>query len=257
MILELINDEVLPLLSQLIELRLGRRAGHQLQLADLAKAICLELGLSDELTRDIYHATLLCHIGFIGLPDDVLKTPYHLLSQDKRNLVDRSALDGAATLTATSFLTGCAPFIKHQYEYFNGKGYPDGLADADIPIGSRIIAVVNDFDDLQIGYYFGKRLTRQQAKSVIRENSSIKFDPAIVTALINISHREQTHYESLCEQVLPPENLRDGMILTQDLILNNGLILLKQGKKLGSADIAALARVNKLYPSSLSVHVKT
>lgn len=252
----IIDNEVLPLLSQLIDLRLGRNAGHQFMIADMARRISISLDHEAALTREIYLSALLCHIGFMSLPDILIKTPYNALSEENRQLVDRSAVEGAAILASISFLNNGAPYVKHQYEYFSGKGYPDGLIGAEIPIGSRIIAIAVDFNDLQNGHYFGKRLTPQQAKSVIIENAGKKFDPEIVPIFVEIVNSNLALTQAESELVLPVDKLKPGMILTQDIMLNNGLILLRKGKTLSIADIAALLRVNKLYPSSLTLYIK-
>lgn len=251
-----VENEFLPLLSQLIDLRRGRSAGHQLEIAELARRISLQLGHTPNVAQEIYVAALLCHIGFIALPDLLIKTPYRSLSPENRNRVDQSAIEGAAILASTSFLNVSAEYVKHQYERFDGKGFPDGLAGRDIPIGSRIIAIVVDFDDLQNGSYFGTRLNRQQAKAKIVEDQGNNYDPQYVAAFSEVIKAEDHKAAGGSEVIVPFDNLKLGMILSQDVLMPNGIILLRKGKPLTGGDIESLGRVNNLYPSKLQIYIQ-
>lgn len=141
--------------SSLAELRTGGAgsplAGHGRRVADLARGLAQRLGLADGEIQTIMLAGLLHDIGKLGLPDDLLGKPFNLLSQDHRALVMKHPVIGQNILMAVERFKDVAQLVRHHHECFDGSGFPDRLAGTAIPMGSRILAVANDYDALQIG----------------------------------------------------------------------------------------------------------
>jgi HD-GYP domain-containing protein (c-di-GMP phosphodiesterase class II) len=76
--------------------------------------------------------------------------------------------------------------VRHHHERFDGKGYPEGLAGEDIPLGARIISVVDAFDSMIRERPYGYGISRETALEEIEKNSGTQFDPQVVRALLEV-----------------------------------------------------------------------
>ncbi len=139
---------------------------HSLKVADLSVRIANELKLTDEYITDIRYAALLHDLGEI-----VDKEKSYAISEQ--------------VISPIKFLKNAARFIKHLNERYDGKGVPEGLSSDNIPIGSRIIAVANKFEELLAN---GK--TEKEAFSEIESSQEKEFDPEIVEMLKKILKRK-------------------------------------------------------------------
>ena len=104
-----------------------------------------DLGLDDDCLRDLEAAAILHDIGKIGVPDAILRKPAKLTEAEYA--LSRSIPSyGWAVLRAVPGFERVSLFVLHHHEAFDGKGYPAGLRGDEIPIGSRIVAVMDSFD---------------------------------------------------------------------------------------------------------------
>jgi HD-GYP domain-containing protein (c-di-GMP phosphodiesterase class II) len=78
------------------------------------------------------------------------------------------------------------PVVRHHHERFDGKGYPEGLAGEDIPLGARVISVVDAFDSMIRERPYGYGISRETALEEIENNSGTQFDPQVVRALLEV-----------------------------------------------------------------------
>jgi len=95
---------------------------------------------------------------------------------------------GAQMVGAVPFLADCATLVLHHHEYWDGTGYPDGLAGEEIPLGSRILAVTSDYDAMisDRPYHHSEPLTPEEAMKVITEGSGIKYDPVVTGVMVEV-----------------------------------------------------------------------
>ena len=87
------------------------------------------------------------------------------------------------TLGGIGFLSDSLPIVLHHHERFDGKGYPDGVAGEDIPIGARIFAAADAFDAMTADRHYRRALSLDEAMSELRRNSGSQFDPEIITVM--------------------------------------------------------------------------
>ncbi|MGQ5523028.1 HD domain-containing phosphohydrolase [Chitinimonas sp. PSY-7] len=210
--------------TALIEQRGGTIAGHSRRVADLAKKMAQEMGLSDNDAQEVMVAGLLHDIGKLGLPDKLIQTPYVLLNSTDRAEFEKHTVNGQAALMALEQLTKASLMIRHHHERYDGKGYPDGLALDRIPIGARILAVANDFDSLQNGTLEEHPLNRSDAVKVIISQSGKRYDPNAVEAFKLLVGGEAEPVST--EAAVRSAELKPGMILARDLHTANGMLLL-------------------------------
>jgi len=78
------------------------------------------------------------------------------------------------------------PLILHHHEWWNGKGYPDGLKDEAIPIGARIVAIADVYEALTSKRPYHRAYSKKEAISIIKKNSGTQFDPKIVKVFLDI-----------------------------------------------------------------------
>jgi putative nucleotidyltransferase with HDIG domain len=160
--------------------------GHIRRVQVYAVALARSLGVADEAQiRAIEAAALLHDMGKLAVPEYILNKPGPLTVAefDKMKL---HASVGADILSAIPFPYPVVPIVRHHHENWDGTGYPDHLAGSDIPIGARILAVVDCFDALTSDRPYRPRLSDKDAIRILVERRSSMYDPLIVDEFIRI-----------------------------------------------------------------------
>ncbi len=147
--------------------------------------IAEELKLSREENRDLHYAALLPDAGKFGVPEEILKKPGGLSGKEYR-IVQRHPADSARIIYPIEILRPAIPIILHHHERFDGKGYPKGLKKKEIPMGSRIMAVVDAFEAMLSERPYRNATTISKAINEIKKNSGTQFDPVVVNAFLKI-----------------------------------------------------------------------
>jgi len=245
--------------ANLIELREGiageAGVGHARRVADQAHQLGNAMELPDEEIQDILFAALLHDIGKIALPDKLLKTPYDELNADERKEFEKHPLLGQAILVALEPLHAAANLIHAHHEWFNGKGYPKQLHGCQIPIGARILAVIDDYNALLTGALFNYQHSPEEAKEFLQKERNERYDPQIVDSFIQLLESETPTTKILTERCLKSPGLQDGMVLTHDLVTNNGLLLLSKGQPLNDKLILKICQLESAADYDLSFYV--
>jgi response regulator RpfG family c-di-GMP phosphodiesterase len=240
--------------SGLIELRGGKLGGHSRRVAEHARVIAQRLGLGEAELQDVMLAALLHDIGKIGLPDQVLDKPFNMLPVEVRAEVMKHAQKGQAVLMGIAQLKNAALLIRHHHECFDGSGYPDHLAGLAVPLGSRILAVANEYDALQLGTLVGRELKPQEALKFVVDNRGKRYDPAVVDAFSAWLAESQKVY--IVELPTRPARLLAGMELARDLVHKEGYLLLAKGCRLDAEVISQLNRMEENEGESIIVFIK-
>ena len=129
-------------------------------------------------------AALLHDIGKIAVPEHILSKPGRLTPQETERMRIHPRV-GAEILSAVPFPYPLASIVRHHHERWDGSGYPDGLSGQAIPIGARILAVVDCFDALTVDRPYRKALPREEAIGYLQQESGRMFDPAIVDLFVS------------------------------------------------------------------------
>jgi len=153
---------------------------HSPRTAVLAYEIGLRVGLPDDELARIFFGAILCDLGMIGLAEEAWENPVPSLGPSVRAEVQQHPVRSAAGAGAIPFLSGCQELIRHHHEWWDGSGYPDGLAGEAIPKGARIIRLADTVTAL--GEPRPHREARQpsEIRSTILLGSGIEFDPQLV-----------------------------------------------------------------------------
>ena len=148
-----------------------------------------ELRLNEEEMQALHYATLLKDTARIGIPDEILKKPTKLTGEEYRLLRDHP-IKGAKIVQSFESLKPVAPIILYSREKYDGTGYPEGLKGDRIPVGARILAVINAFEAILFGRPYRDQSSLTEALDELRRNSGTQFDPKIVDVFIRIVEKE-------------------------------------------------------------------
>jgi hypothetical protein len=147
------------------------------------------------------------------------------MTGDELGLLRKHPITGQAALMALENMRGAATLIRSHHERWDGQGYPDRLSGLAIPYGARVIALVNDYDDMQSGTLSPRKLKPAEAIALIQQNRGKRYCPQVVDAFLEVTG-------SSAENIPPPMNevsaasLRPGMVLARDLVTRDGVMLL-------------------------------
>ncbi len=240
--------------TALIELRGSAHVGHARQVADLARRIAQAMGLDAEATRDLPIAALLHDIGHIGLSDAVLARPLNRLDVSELQRYRLHPVLGEQALLASDDMQGVAPLIRSHHERWDGRGFPDGLRGAAIPLGARILAVADAFEDLRAGRIDGHLLSPLDARSTVLAGRGTQFDPTVVDAFAGLfsSASPKPAAPSLC---LRTAELRSGHILSRDFVSPEGVLLLSAGQRLDDDLISRICAFERKHDLTLALAV--
>jgi putative nucleotidyltransferase with HDIG domain len=163
--------------------------GHLRRVQVYALGVARELGITDEPTvRSLEAAALLHDVGKIGIPEHILNKPGKLTPGEFEEM-KRHVTIGAGILAAIDFPFPVVPIVRHHHENWDGTGYPDGVRGTDIPIGARILMVVDCFDALTSDRPYRPAMSRADAFAILRERRGRMYDPDIVDRFIEIQPR--------------------------------------------------------------------
>ncbi len=161
-------------------------AGHAASCAKYAKQLAEVLGMSTEDAEVVEHAALLHDIGKICVADEILLKPGKLTFREYENMKQHPYL-GYRILKPIKFLHEEARLVLHHHEWFNGEGYPTRLKGNEIPLGARIIAVIDSYDTMRLaGSRYKKTVTTMDAVNELIHCSGVQFDPRVVQAFIEV-----------------------------------------------------------------------
>lgn len=149
-----------------------------------------KLNLSDVEKSRLEIAGMLHDIGMIGVSDELLLKTESLTNEDLEE-IKKHVSYSVKILTDIKHLKETVQIIKYHHEHWDGGGYPEGISEWEIPIGSRIIAVADAYDSMMSNRAYRPPFGHEKALSVIQQNSGSQFDPEVVKAFLQIFEDEQ------------------------------------------------------------------
>lgn len=134
-------------------------------------------------------ASLLHDVGKLAIPEHILNKPGKL-TPSEYEIMKRHAPIGADILSVIGFPYPVVPIVRHHHENWDGSGYPDGLSGEAIPIGARILAVVDCFDALTSDRPYRPRLDDRDALQILQDRRGSMYDPGVVDAFVALHSAE-------------------------------------------------------------------
>jgi len=158
--------------------------GHIRRVQVYATELARRLGVDEpSQLRAIEAAALLHDMGKLAIPEHILNKPGKLTPAEF-DTMKRHADIGADLLSSIRFPYPVVPIVRHHHEQWNGKGYPTGISGTDIPLGARILSVVDCFDALNSDRPYRPRLSVPEAFAILRERRGTMYDPLVVDTFI-------------------------------------------------------------------------
>ncbi len=154
--------------------------GHIRRVQAWAVGLAKALGIGDNKQLQAIEAAALLHdMGKLAIPEHILNKPGKLSPAEFEKMKKHASI-GADILSFIDFPYPVVPIVRHHHERWDGKGYPAGIAGAEIPIGARILSVVDCFDALTSDRPYRRALSDEQAIAMLRADRGKAYDPLIV-----------------------------------------------------------------------------
>ena len=167
---------------------------HSTRLVGMSDAIARHLGIGDGMRSLIRFGACLHDIGKVAIPEALLRKP-EALTIAERNVMRTHPEIGASILADIDTWEDVRLIVRHHHEHFNGAGYPDGLRGDAIPLGARIVSVVDAFDVMRTGRPYQPARSFDWILEELRRESGRQFDPEMVEALIAVMPTDGTTIE--------------------------------------------------------------
>jgi putative two-component system response regulator len=180
------SHQVLISLALALEARDPYTRTHSQNVAAMARRLAAGLGLGGEAERQIEQAGLLHDIGKVVVPDTILMKAGPL-TDDEFAIMRTHPVLGYDICCPLATLRHALGAIRHHHEWWNGRGYPDGLAGETIPLAARIMAIADAYDAMTSDRPYRDSLTSTQACQVLSDGAGSQWDPALVDAFLTLS----------------------------------------------------------------------
>lgn len=173
--------DTVTVLAEAVEKRDPYTGGHVRRVVLYSLLLGREMGLSREELERLRITAALHDVGKIAVPDSVLRKPAPLDAHEAE-LMRRHTIDGADIVGRVPDLRDVLPGVRSHHERIDGKGYPDGLVDSDIPRDARIIAVADTYDAMTTSRPYRDALSHEVAVAEIVGGAGSQFGPEVVNA---------------------------------------------------------------------------
>jgi HD-GYP domain-containing protein (c-di-GMP phosphodiesterase class II) len=177
--------EMVQTLARAIDAKDSYTHEHADRARRYARRIGLRLNLPDVMIRHIEYAALMHDIGKIGIDENILHKPGKL-TPEERDIIKKHPAIGNRIIAPVAFLSPVAPMVLYHQEWYNGQGYPEGLAGEEIPLGARIVAVIDAFDAITSDRPYRKALPHSIGIEELNKGAGSQFDPKVVKAFLEI-----------------------------------------------------------------------
>jgi hypothetical protein len=154
-----------------------------------ARLVAQEMGLPDQMTRYVEYAALLHDIGKIGIDEAILLKPGKLTPEEYEQM-KKHPIIGHQILAPVKYLGPVAQMVLYHQEWYDGRGYPEGLKGEEIPLGARIVAVLDAWDAMTSDRPYRKALGRDIAIGELKKHAGTQFDPKVVETFLRLEARE-------------------------------------------------------------------
>ena len=159
---------------------------HVRRVQEKSLQLAERLGVRDEGQLQALKAAGLLHdVGKIGIPEHILNKPGKLTAAEFE-IMKRHPGIGADILSVIGFPYPLIPIVRHHHENWDGTGYPDRIAGEAIPIGARILQVVDCYDALTSDRPYRRAMSEQDALAIVSDRSGTMYDPCVVAALLDL-----------------------------------------------------------------------
>lgn len=206
---------LLEALTRVMASAKGYLGDHAPRVAILANRLGIEMGLPSAACAELVFASTLADMGMVGLAEDAWENPQPELGEDARARVRQHPERSESRVLEIPHLDGLAPLVRSHHEWWNGGGYPDGLAEDAIPLAARIIRLADTVTALSARRPHRGPLSLDEIEAYVREEAGREFGPEVARAWLSLRGEgrlppfDESGYSDLimgaAERILPPE----------------------------------------------------
>ncbi|MBC8248841.1 MAG: diguanylate cyclase [Anaerolineales bacterium] len=187
-----LNEELFMTLAKITDARDAYVFGHTVQVTNYAIALANELNLPAERVEQVRQAAFLHDIGKIGIPEHVIQKPGKLTDKQYERMKTHATL-GAEFLETCHGLRHLTPFVRHHHEWWDGRGYPDGLRGEQIPLEARILALCDTVEAMASDRPYRRAMSLGEILSELKRCAGTQFDPVVIEAFVRVAERDGDH----------------------------------------------------------------
>jgi len=199
-------------LTEAIESRDPYTGDHCRRLAEYAGAMAGKLALPPKEIEVIRLGAALHDMGKIVVPDSILKKPGRL-TPEEYTIIKQHCYSGGQICKRVGFLMNAYPVVYHHHERWDGKGYPDGLGGERIPLGARIVSVVDAYDAMTSDRPYRDAMPLEEATAILQDGAGRQGDPRVVRTLLDSAELKERFQEPHEHAHVEPH----GLVLPQDI----------------------------------------
>lgn len=176
-------DQFVQALARAVDIKDHYTHDHSDRTRALVRACAEEIHLPESLIRQTEYGALLHDVGKIGIPDAILcKTDK--LTPEEYDIMKAHPQHGHKILYPVPFLRPVAAIVLYHQEWFNGRGYPEGLSGEEIPLGARLVAIIDAWDAMTSDRPYRQAMPRAAAVTELRRQAGTQFDSRLVDAFL-------------------------------------------------------------------------
>lgn len=220
---------------------------HSKMVAALSYELCMELKLPNKLSEMIEIAAMLHDVGKVGIPDNIISRSAHLLTPQQAETAAKHVFIGKELLDPIVSLKDVGEMILFHHEHFDGNGYPDNLIGDAIPIGARIIAVADTFNNLMEKSHHRAQNTYTKSIKDLESKSGTILDPKLIPIFVEMMEKNRNRQvKAKSETAVSITGLAPGMMLARDIFSTRGTNIIRKGQVMSEQHIAYIKEFDRI-----------
>ncbi|MFL5800515.1 MAG: HD domain-containing phosphohydrolase [Roseiflexaceae bacterium] len=177
-------EAVIFALARAVEAKDSYTEGHLRRLERYAEAIGRRIDMEGEALIALRYGALLHDVGKVGIDEMIIRKSGPLTPAEYR-VMQQHTIIGERIVQPLRLAASVGPIVRHHHERWDGRGYPDGLASTDIPLGARVVAVADAFDAMTTQRPYNRPLGFDEAIECLRNGAGVYWDPQVVGVFID------------------------------------------------------------------------
>ncbi|GAA6135914.1 two-component system response regulator [Oceaniserpentilla sp. 4NH20-0058] len=256
---ELLNqyNTTIKVMSNLIHMRVPTPKDMNKDVVSHCVALAKLIKLDSKIITEIRNAARLYQLGKINFPETLLNQPLQDMTKDMLAQYQQHPLQGADLLTPLTSMDFTAKLIRHQNENYNGSGLPEKLSKNKIPLGSRILRIVIDYQQMIHGIYLKDVLSHNDALELLEKSSGTKYDPELVKLYKKLILEISKHKTTESDKLIPIDEIQPGDKVNRDVFSPDGILLIAKGMDMTPTLINKLTLIEARYKKTLNIFIKT
>lgn len=220
-----------------------------------SQALAKLIKLDHKVIEQLNYASRLYQLGKLSLPDTLLQKCINDFSPEELILYREHPSTAANLLMPVKNLDHCSKFIRFQAENYNGSG-PNKLVANKIPLGSRILRLVNDYQMLLHGHFFKDELSSIDAIEYLSKHANTRYDPELLKLYIKLIEQLNKAQSVEMDRLITELSLEAGQIISRDLISPKGVLLIAKDSELTDVMIVKLKALLQICEQEMNIFIK-